>query len=493
MDYAISGHSSIFFLYLFGLVERFFPGNVAVFNLALIFWGALGVWAFCEILEILFADKGSKFELLIFDLVFAFHPAVLASCLNFNVDQGVLVCFLLYLRSYLKSEFLSACFFVILMIFSKETAVLLFPIPLLVSFPYDKISQIRDWIKDRAIIIFAPPFLFMTYLVVRAQLYPGDLLFRTKKLSLQLAVQMLNPFKTSIITSMYLIEAFVFNFTWVLTLSLLISVIYNYLKRSKNARIVSPPRGWQSFYAKRLALGLLMAAFLLSRYQTFTNIRYLIPLFPLLIMSASLFLIEAFSSKVFRVFVGLTVLLVTIIGLNRSADPLTKELLGTFLFGTRPIYNMTSWTGECCGMGRDQLVYNLEFLKFDQIQNQVYADLRPEKETVILLNELTSFELPDNLTSGSLNPSKFSRAFPGGTSFSPNYVYVSSFQDETRKPEVVRYLAFPNLPARKDLEALESCYTFQTRKLYEIDGYGLELFSFEGLKSGRKPNLDSSF
>ena len=135
----------------------------------------------------------------------------------------------------------------------------------------------------------------------------------------------------------------------------------------------------------------------------------------------------------------------------------------------------------------------MEFLKFDQIQNQVYADLRPEKETVILLNELTSFELPDNLTSGSLNPSKFSRAFPGGTSFSPNYVYVSSFQDETRKPEVVRYLAFPNLPARKDLEALESCYTFQTRKLYEIDGYGLELFSFEGLKSGRKPNLDSSF
>lgn len=36
--------------------------------------------------------------------------------------------------------------------------------------------------------------------------------------------------------------------------------------------------------------------------------------------------------------------------------------MGTFDFGTHKMLKMTSLTGECCGYGRDQLVYNLEFV-----------------------------------------------------------------------------------------------------------------------------------
>ena len=47
------------------------------------------------------------------------------------------------------------------------------------------------------------------------------------------------------------------------------------------------------------------------------------------------------------------------------------------------MYRMTSLTGEFEGPGRDQLVYNLEFTGYHDVQNVLYAQLKPTTSTVI--------------------------------------------------------------------------------------------------------------
>jgi hypothetical protein len=138
------------------------------------------------------------------------------------------------------------------------------------------------------------------------------------------------------------------------------------------------------------ALGIVTAALIceiwfLSRYVTYANARYFLPLYPLVLVVAYAALVRLGVTRAVRAagFAGLALLFC--ISALRTVDPVSRRLWGTFPVGDRTLLRMTSLTGECCGYGRDQLVYNLEFTEFDALESAAYAQLRPTRATTFVV------------------------------------------------------------------------------------------------------------
>jgi hypothetical protein len=60
---------------------------------------------------------------------------------------------------------------------------------------------------------------------------------------------------------------------------------------------------------------------------------------------------------------------------------------GTFRAGDRELLRVTSITGECCGYGRDQLAYNLEFTALAELQDVLFARIRPSEQTIFVAHD----------------------------------------------------------------------------------------------------------
>ena len=67
----------------------------------------------------------------------------------------------------------------------------------------------------------------------------------------------------------------------------------------------------------------------------------------------------------------------TLVSAVRTVDPVSRSLYGTFAVGEHRMLRMTSITGECCGYGRDQLVYNLEFASLQRAVRMALTSVAP--------------------------------------------------------------------------------------------------------------------
>ena len=181
-----------------------------------------------------------------------------------------------------------------------------------------------------------------------------------------------------------LLLMFVVGFLWVPSLWMLADLVIGAVRHARNA----PPRPLPG--VDRSALGfvlvvLLAEVWLLSRYVTYSNARYYLPVFPLALVAAYAALVRL------RVpLVGRGVLLASVTGLLaistvRTLDPVSRAIWGTFDVGERSLLSITSLRKECCGHGRDQLAYNLEFTELAALQDSLYQHLRPTETSVLVL------------------------------------------------------------------------------------------------------------
>jgi hypothetical protein len=82
-----------------------------------------------------------------------------------------------------------------------------------------------------------------------------------------------------------------------------------------------------------------------------------------------------------------SVILLLTISAVRTVDPVSRAIWGTFPVGNRSLLSITSLRNECCGHGRDQLAYNLEFTEFASLQDALYERMQPSDSTVLVLPE----------------------------------------------------------------------------------------------------------
>jgi hypothetical protein len=150
------------------------------------------------------------------------------------------------------------------------------------------------------------------------------------------------------------------------------------------------PRGLPGANRELVAFTLAMTgtlAWLLTRYETFSNARYYLPVYPLLLVAACCALVRLGVPRRVREAAIAVVTVLLAASATRTLDPVSRRLWGTFRFGDRELLHVTSITRECCGYGRDQLAYNLEFTALAEAQDALYARLRPTDRTILVSHD----------------------------------------------------------------------------------------------------------
>ena len=132
---------------------------------------------------------------------------------------------------------------------------------------------------------------------------------------------------------------------------------------------------------------------------------------------------------------------------------------------------MTSLTGECCGYGRDQLAYNLEFTRFATLQNRIYAGVHPRSSTVIACDDRAYWAI-----GGALDVHSFERTLRVGNTFEPWYATTTGVLSDPPKEFI--YVEYPNVDNVPDLRALGQRFAVKGVRTYADAGYSIRVWQF---------------
>lgn len=489
----VHNHISPVFIYLMHVPQVLAPGDVRVFNAALVLVGLAAVFAFHRLVLWATAEQLSRPETLLMTSLFAFHPAILANFVNFNLDIGVLVFFLLHTLAVARGRAARAAIWGVCLVFTKETGVLLLPLSVAGLLLVDRGRRRLAWLLQAAHAVAVPVALYVAYLVWKTLVRDLPPVWEGLGSASTVVLRLLNPFQFDRYLATQLLQLFVLQFHWVLTaLGLGLTVRYLLRRRQTLAArterlhahhgVLSRP-GARTIVVdvvhQRLAFtGLLFAAvlYLLTRLRPYSNTRYLLPAFALFLLLFAQLLAVGVRRRGLRMIVTATVLL-GLFGpsLEGTVDPISRWILGTFDFGRRPMLRMTALTGECCGAGRDQLVYNLQFTRFHDLQNRVYQEIRPTADTVILAAWAANFG-----QFWPLSRDDYTRSVPSARTFSPRYASAEKFTGTVDASEVY-FIAFPNVDNRTALETLGRAFARRRLTRYEWRGYALDVYRFSSV------------
>ena len=190
----------------------------------------------------------------------------------------------------------------------------------------------------------------------------------------------------------------------------------------------------------------------LTRYVTFSNARYYLPVYPLLLVAALCAAVRLRIPRRARDAVLAMVVVLLAISATRTIDPVSRRLWGTFPFGERQLLRITALTGECCGYGRDQLAYNLEFTALAAVQDGLYARLRPTDKTVFVVHDDANL-----FTVGPIDALTGRRTLRRGGVVSPPVAsagLVLGSRLQITEGWTAWFLAFPNMDNDATLAAL---------------------------------------
>ena len=408
--------------------------------------------------------------------LFAFHPSILANMIHFNPDAGVITFLLLFWLTLWRDNKKWALLFALLTIFSKETACMLLPIPFIFCLLLQPRALLKQWFLQHAAILILPYItlsLFLNYkVIVRHQEAFWTDFHQDGANGLIWAI-----LNTNSITPGYLGLIFVLNFQW-----LLLAVWAALLVVGCMQRLISVLIGVQKSYGMwvpfLLVLFFLAEVYFVTRIRTFANLRYVMVVFPIPLLGIFSLLPRFVVSVMKRM--GIYISLFVLLGVQdfRLIDPLAEAYFGTFYFGAHKMLNMTARAQECCGYGQDQLVYNLEFLKFPETIAAVLQDIHPSAQTVITSASETSWIIWITLDKVTYRPtSPFDR-----NGFVPTFTSVNSltnmFLNLHWLPNSVYFIALANDNSSHDITVLHNIYYGKTWKIYNLQGYQTAVWQF---------------
>jgi hypothetical protein len=486
----VHNHVSPVFIYLMHVPAVLAPGNIHAFNAALALVGLSAVLAFYGLVIWATADRLSRAEMVGVAALFAFHPAILANSVNFNLDVGVLAFFLLHTLGIVRERFALAALAGTCLVFTKETGVLLLPLSVAALLLVDAGRRRKAWLVKAWPAVAVPALLYTAYLLYKMLVRGAPPFWGGLGSGTALARKLLDPFQVDAYLVTQLLQLFVLQFHWVLT-ALGIGLAVAYASRRRRAlaaqaqrlRAYGAARGWRlarpvgvDVVHQRLVFTAVLfgaALYVLTRFRPYSNPRYLLPLYALSLLLVGQLLAAAVRRRGAR----LAVLAVVLLGLfapslEATVDPLSRRLLGTFEFGRHPMLRMTALTGECCGYGRDQLVYNLEFTRFQEVLNRAYQGIRPTPATVILAPWAANFGVFGPLAAD------YTRTVASARSFSPRYGHAENYPAPGLEGDEVFLIAFPNAESREARAALERAFGAPQVTRYEWRGYGLDVYRF---------------
>lgn len=367
-------HPSHAYVGLLALAQRLDPGNGALLIAASFFLFALAALAFHRMLGRLFPGAGQATERALLTLGFVLHPAFVASIIQPGLDFGVLIFFVIALWAAVEDRILAIGVAGIFLCFSKESGVLVYGLLVgaLAVVHLSRPGAAAGRTLARLAPLVAPLGLFVLYLWWRSLDPARQVLWTGTGAQAGLLSQFISVRLDSFLAS-YVALMFVVSFGWVMS----VVVAADLLEGARRWIRRLPARAMAGADREGVLLcGLLITGYgyVLSRYTTYSNLRYFLPVYallPIVFYSALLrFQLSASSRRALLAIVGVLLLASNV----RTLDPVSRAIFGTFDAGGSRMLNITSVSGECCGAGRDQLVYNLQFAGLHDAQNAVLRD-----------------------------------------------------------------------------------------------------------------------
>jgi hypothetical protein len=469
----IETHNHICFLYtlLMSIPARLNLDSIVQFNLFLTLFTLAGIFAFYKILEFFIGDRASGAELALMTAVFAFQPAVLSSCVHLTLDPGLVAAFLFLILAFLKERYIWAALIGVFLVFTKDTGLLLLPLaPVFAFICYPDRRDLMQVKRAGAALLF-PLISFGIYALYKTQIAHLPLFWGGLGNNEKLFLQLVNVFAFDRPLLVQLIQGFVLSFQWVLT-AVLIVLAAVYLIRFRR----SSPQGERRSIV--FTTGLFIAVlYIVTRFRPYSNPRYLLPFYPIALLLLFQLTAACVRNKYARSGMAFIYLALFIPSLYRTLDPVSMKIFGTFDFGKHKMLKMTSLTGgERSGFGRDQLVYNLQFLQFHYMQDYVYERMRPGPDTVIIMS---SYEWIPALTR-PLRRDSYHMTVSGDPKkvFRPKYRTVEQFLDKDKDAQEVYYFEYPNADNARELGILAGYFKKSQAQVFEHGGYQLKVTRF---------------
>jgi hypothetical protein len=465
------GHNSLLYLMLMSIPQILFPENHVLFNAWNSIWVCVGVAAFHGLVKHYFYLRTTQAERLLVTACLAFHPLFLGVTTNFNLDIGVTIFLLIFWLALLKRSFRTAFVAGLFLLFSKESGILLYPFPLAALFLDASLSH-RE--KDRVkLIVFIHGAIFLAYVLIR--LKSAGSVFHTHH-----AASSLDTYK-------YLLTTIAFDFPALRLITHLLIGSFNWLLlviacgfgitgliRSRRGQprlfdfrmppITRPEFRVQLFLAAFLVIGI----FLLTRAVRWPNVRYILPLLPVVLLAVTGILSMSAGTRV-RLTVWSIFIPIFLTSTFRTLDPVSKKVLGTQKFGSNTVL---------MGYSLDEYNYNLEYYMTHRLQTLVFKEIRPTHGTVLITSEsLWWIPTAPNVAGGSADENH-DVVMPRRGSLNPNYTVPWRFLQWPEKPKDFYFLCYPYLNNSPEIGRLKYHFPNYDEHTVVEDGYSMSYIHF---------------
>jgi hypothetical protein len=431
------------------------------FNMCLTLFAATAIIAFYKLALRLLPKYVTRTEVSLLSAAFAFHPTLLSNAMHFTLDLGALVYFLWYAAALLNNRPRTATLFATLMLFTKETAFLIVPVVFLFASAFhDRLLPLR-WLRKNIFVLVLPYSALLSFILYKcARNHP---VFWTGYLS--------NHELPQYWARMFWTGAGVLNFAG-------LSLILNF-----NWLVISL---WSLFLWKArknldsMCLGLLCLVsceiFIVSLVRPYSNPRYCMIVIPSLLIGACRSYSLRLPSAAQRIGITAALIGLFLFAGVRTIDPVSKWFFGSFRFGSHRLLHMTDGSKECCGYGRDQLVYNLEYSKIPEICELILQAIDPAEGTVIVTHRDAGWNVFPEINA-TTNNSAFVRSLK--RAIVPTYLDCDELLESSDRPKELFYIAFPNFDNSTDLERILQIYPSRSSKTFSVNGYEILVYHFK--------------
>jgi hypothetical protein len=465
------GHASHFSVGLLAISQLFDPGNgialIAVNAITL----ALGVAGFHRLTRAVFPSDAHRVDRALLSAVFLLQPPLLASVLQPGLDLPVLVGVVWSVALLLERRWTWTAVAGTVMVFSKETGVLLYAVVLGCWGVWSMRrsggrlnARVRD--LKAAWPAAIPLVLFAAYLAFYRIWRPGQPAMWTAAIDTPLVRQFLVPRVDAYLVS-YLAMLFVLNFAWLPSTWLLADGVVGgirFMRRLPRRSVAGADVRVVAF----VTLLFVATVYALTRFLVFSNVRYLISASALLLVPSYAALLRLSPEPRPRRIALVAYALMLVMSAERTVDPISRRVWRTFAFGSHQMLRMTSLTGECCGIGRDQLVYSLEFTRMHDVMDDALSAVAPDSASLIVIPANTSW-----YTIGPLDRRTHRRTLRRTATVEPPVVEHGEIMKAPVRPERFTFLALPNADIPRALANLGLYYEWGPPRRFERSGYAV--------------------
>jgi hypothetical protein len=485
----LAGHASHAYALLATTLQLLAPGHYWPLLLTNALLLGVAVIGFHRLSSLAFPGDERATDRALLTSAFVLHPALLSGVVQPGLDLPLVPGFVWATVFLLEGRWLAAAATGTALVFTKETGVLVYGTLVLTRLIWEPSLALgvpgrRVDAPKRVLILSIPAVAFGGYLLYRTHSLPsGEPAVwnaGTAMIGQPLWRQLLVPRIDRYLAS-YLAIMLVLSFAWVVTL---FGAAGLFASAKRAVSQLGFRRAWRVLAAVPGFLVLLTAAmaYVLTRFASYANARYLMVVMTLMLLLFLGALIALRLAPIVRRSVLAGVALLMAISNVRTIDPLSRLVFGTFKFGDHEMLRMNSISRECCAFGRDQLVYSLEFTTLAALTDDALAAIGATKSTLIVLPDSThwrSIELIDVRA--------HRRTLDRVVGVTPLVAEADSAALYVGQSSGAFLLALPNGSTPRALQLLDSAFTIGPERRLRRSGYWLSVYPLSPRADRAKP------